>query len=180
MKTRHSKKINVVQPHALYKWAKNFKRIQDKFYDKQYKLRRIQQVEDFLNLNSYKHIHHIEEVYLDLNVKGNFVDKAKDSDIILVTHQGYSRLPCTGIIEQIEKWTSQCSDLYLCLNRHYLNIDNARIDMKLPEDFPTAITYWLKNTLKNHTVVDLSRDYVDYGQNFTWSLPDRHYFICKN
>ena len=174
------KKINVVKPHALYKWAKNFKRIQDKFYGKKFKLRRIQQVEDFINLNNFKKIHHIEEVYLDLQLEAQAVNHAEDSELTLVTHQGYSRLPCDGIIEQIRQWTSACPNLYLCLNRHYININNAKIQMSLPENFQNAITRWLQNSLTDHKVIDLSKNYVDYGQNFTWSLPDRHYFICKN
>tara|TARA_Y100001936_G_scaffold247765_1_gene294290 strand:+ start:2101 stop:2628 length:528 start_codon:yes stop_codon:yes gene_type:complete len=170
----------VVQPFALYKWAKNFKRVQDKFYGNRYKLRRIQQIEDFVTLNNFKQIHHIEEVRIDLDLsKDLFVDKQEDADLILVTHQGYSRFPCVGIIEQIYAWLEKCSKLYLCLNRHYLNIDNQKINLDLPDDFQTAITSWLQQSLQDCTVVDMSRDYLDYGQHFTWSLPDRHYYIEK-
>jgi len=175
-----NKKIKVVEPFALYKWAKNFKRIQDRFYNNQYKLRRIQQIEDFITLNNFNKIYHIEETWLDLELPATmFTDSANDADLILVTHQGYSRYPCEGIIEQIKKWTDQCPKLYLCLNRHYININNRKIDLTLPSDFQKAITSWLQQSLSNHHIVDLSRNYIDYGQNFTWSLPDRHYFIEK-
>jgi len=172
------KTIKIVEPFALYKWAKNFKRIQDKFYNKKYKLRRIQQIEDFITLNNFNKVYHIEETWLDFELSSDiFVSTIKDADLILVTHQGYSRYPCKGIIEQIQKWTAQCSKLYLCLNRHYLNIDNQKIDLTLPTDFQKAISSWLQQSLPNHVVIDLSRNYIDRGENFTWSLPDRHFYI---
>lgn len=174
------KQIQVVAPFGLYKWAKNFKRIQDRFYQNKYKLRRIQQVEDFINLNGFKKIYHIEEVQLDLELdRTMFTEDIKSSDLVLVTHQGYSRYPCVGIVEQIKKWLDDCPDLYLCLNRHYLNIDNQKIDLDLPVDYQQAITAWLKKSLDGCFVVDMSRNYIDYGQNFTWSLPDRHYYIGR-
>ena len=175
-----SKKLKVVEPFPLYKWAKNFKRIQDRVYDNQYKLRRIQQIEDFITLNNFKKVHHIEEVRIDLELSPNiYTDNINDSDLILVTHQGYSRYPCIGIVEQIREWLKSCPKLYICLNRHYLNIDNSKIDMDLPDDFLQAITFWLQKSLKDCVVIDMSRNYLDYGQNFTWSLPDRHYYIAK-
>lgn len=175
-----SKKLKVVEPFPLYKWAKNFKRIQDRFYDNQYKLRRIQQIEDFITLNNFNKVHHIEEVRIDLELSPNiYTDNINDSDLILVTHQGYSRYPCIGIVEQIREWLKSCPKLYICLNRHYLNIDNSKIDMDLPDDFLQAITFWLQKSLKDCVVIDMSRNYLDYGQNFTWSLPDRHYYIAK-
>jgi len=100
-----NKKITIIKPTALYKWAKSFKRIQDRFYGNKFKLRRLQQIEDFITLNGYKKIHHIEEVHLDINIPTvEFVDNIKQAELLLVTHQGYSRYPCTGIIEQINTW----------------------------------------------------------------------------
>jgi hypothetical protein len=175
-----NKKIKVVTPFGLYKWAKNFKRIQDRFYNKQYKLRRIQQIEDFITLNNFHKIYHVQETWLDLELpKRMFVKNAEEAELILVTHQGYSRYPCEGIIEQIEKWIGKCNKLYLCINRHYININNKKINLSLPSDFQKAITSWLQQSLTTCRVVDLSRNYIDYGKNFTWSLPDRHYFIEK-
>ena len=174
------KTVKFVEPFALYKWAKNFARIQNKFYANRYKLRRIQQIEDFINLNNFKKVHHIEEVRIDLELEKNlFTNDINVADLILVTHQGYSRYPCKGIVEKIQEWLTSCPNLYLCLNRHYINIDNQTIDINLPDDFQTAITVWLQKSLPNCTVVDLSRNYIDYGLNFTWSLPDRHFYIVK-
>ena len=172
------KKITVIKPEGQYKWAKNFKRIQDRFYDNKFKLRRIQQVEDFCTLNNFKKIYHIEEVILDLDLPKNiFTDTIQGADLILVTHQGYSRFPCAGLIEQLGEWLVECPRIYLCLNRHYLNIDNKKINLDLPKDYQKAITSWIKQSLPDCTVIDVSRNYIDYGQNFTWSLPDRHFYI---
>lgn len=171
------KQVCVVQTKNLYKWAKNFKRIQDRFYDNQYKLRRLQQIEDFICLNGYSKVFHDEEVLLDLNIPQ--VDDRKLADLILVTHQGYSRYPLSGIVEKIIEWT-ESADLYFCLNRHYLNINNVLLEYKLPDDYQQAITFWLKESLGNKfLIVDLSRNYIDFGQHFTWSCPDRHYFISR-
>ena len=171
------KQICVIETKNLYKWAKNFKRIQDRFYANRYKLRRLQQIEDFIFLNGYSKVFHNEEVLLDLDIPKT--DDKKLADLILVTHQGYSRYPLSGIIDKIVEWTKS-ADLYLCLNRHYLNINNKPLSYNLPSDYQQAITYWLKKELgKKFTVVDLSRNYIDLGKNFTWSCPDRHYFICR-
>ena len=123
-------------------------------------------------------VFHIEEVLLDLEF--STVDSIDQSNLILVTHQGYSRYPLRGIIEQILKWLDQCPNLYLCLNRHYLNIDNQTLPYEVPDDFQQAITFWLNKELGSKAVVvDMSRDYVDFGNHFTWSCPDRHFFIKK-
>lgn len=169
--------INVVPEKNLYRWVKNYKRLQDSYWGGEYKLRRLQQIEDFVILNGYKNVYHIEEVLLDLEIPT--VDNEKDADLILVTHQGYSRYPLNGIIEKILQWTKS-TDLYLCLNRHYLNIDNQTVNLKLPDDYQQAITSWLKQSLPNHTVIDMSLNYIDIGNHFTWSCPDRHYYIKVN
>lgn len=172
------KNIEVIPSKNLYKWAKNFKCIQDRFYDNKFKLRRLKQIEDFIKLNGYKNVYHIEEVRLDLEIP--VAADLTNADLILVTDQGYSRYPLTGIIEKINKLLLLCPNLYLCLNRHYLNIDNKKLSYAVPEDYQQAITFWLQTELKdNAMVVDISRDYIDYGKSFTWSCPDRHYYIRK-
>jgi len=171
-----NKNIKIVKDKNLYQWTKNWKRIQENYWDGNYKIRRLQQIEDFVRLNNYTSVFHVEEVILDLNIP--VVDVIEKADLALVTHQGYSRYPLDGIIEQCNRWLEH-SDLYLCLNRHYLNIDNKPIDISVNDDYQIAITQWLSAKLDNCVVVDLSRDYVDDGGYFTWACPDRHYFIKK-
>jgi hypothetical protein len=88
MKTTN-KKIEVVKPYSLYKWTTNFKRVQERFFDNQYKLRRIQQIEDFVALNNYRSVYHVHEVHLDLDIPET--TDITTADLILVTHNGYSR-----------------------------------------------------------------------------------------
>jgi len=171
------KNIEIVKPSDAYKWAKNFKRIQDKFYDGKYKLRRLQQIEDFVKLNGFSSVYHIEETFLDLDIPK--VNDIANSDLILVTHQGYSRYPLVDIIKQIKNWLTTSKHLYFCLNRHYINIDNARLNYDVPDDLQQAITFWLNTELNDCVVVDMSRNYIDLGKNFTWSCPDRHYYIRR-
>ena len=172
-----NKKLEVIQQDNLYKWAKNFKRLQDRFYNNQFKLRRLQQIEDFVKLNGYNKVFHIEEVILDLDIPT--ADTIDSCDLVLVTHPGYSRYPLAGIIEQVKTWLHTCNSVYLCLNRHYINIDNVKLDYAVPDNFLQAITYWLQKELDDCVVVDMSRDYMDLGRHFTWSCPDRHYYIRK-
>lgn len=171
-----NKNIEIVRSHDLYKWAKNYKRLQDRFYDNKYKIRRLQQIEDFVFLNDYKKVFHDEEVRLDLEIPT--VATVEEADLILVTHQGYSRFPMTGIVEQCRAWLEK-ADLYLCLNSTYLNIDNQKINVELDDNYLKSITKYLKIKLDDCIVVDMSRNILEDGQYFTWSCPDRHYFITK-
>lgn len=180
MRTKSGKQIKIVGPRPMYKWARNFKRLQERFFTKPTKLRRILQIEDYIRLNGHRRVYHIDEVMLDMDLpKDWFVDDPMMADLILVTDQKFSRYPLDGIIEKIEELTSHCPAMYLCLNRHYLNIDNQSIDMDLPEEYQWAIATWLKKSLPSHTVIDVSRYYIDYGSNFTWSCPDRHFIITR-
>jgi dephospho-CoA kinase len=54
---------------------------------------------------------------------------------------------------------------------------NLEAIARLSADFPIAIAQWLRKNLPEFKVVDLSLNYRDYGQNFTWAVPDRHFFI---
>lgn len=171
-----NKTITVVKNQNLYNWVKNWKRIQENYWGGNYKIRRLQQIEDFVKLNNYKKVFHAEEVLLDLDIP--LVDTLEQAELILVTHQGYSRYPLNGIIEQCNRWLDH-GDLYLCLNRHYLNINNKPLDILVDDDYQVAITQWLNEKLDNCIVVDLSRYYVDDGNYFTWACPDRHYFIKR-
>lgn len=170
------KQPKVIKKDNLYKWNKNWKRIQTRYWGNEYKLRRIKQIEDFVKLNNYKKVFHIEEVFLDAELP--LVGNIEDSDLILITHQGYSRIPMHGIVEQIHKWLAICPNLYLCLNRHYLNIDNQKINMQFTGDYLVDITQYFREQLKCN-VIDLSSDYTDDGSYFTWVVPDRQYFISK-
>ena len=171
-------KTKIVKNSSLYKWGRNFKRIQDRFYKNQYKLKRIQQIETFIKQGKFQKVYHIKQTRLDLDIPT--VDNIIDCDLVLVTHQGYSRFSCKGIIRWIKGLINNNKNLYFCLNRHYLNIDNSDIGLELDDDYEKAIVQWLKLSLPDYTVKELSNRYVDKGKHFTWSVPDKHFYICKN
>jgi hypothetical protein len=101
------------------------------------------------------------------------------AELVIVTDQNFSRYPCLELINQIDKLLDDCPNLYLCLNRHYLNIDNTWHDATLDDNFQRAITQWLRRSLPNSTVVDMSFEWDDRGDYLSWSVPDRHYYITR-
>jgi len=141
-------------------------------------LRRERQVKDFITLNGYKNVHF--KIDTDLFSDLPKVDSGAVADLVVITDQKFSRYPCPVIIEKIQQQLLQCPALYLCLNRHYINIDNSYLDQNLDDKFTIAVTQWLKKNLPDLDIVDLSLDYIDCGRHFTWAIPDRHYFIRKN
>jgi hypothetical protein len=168
----------VVQPtRALYKWSGIFNRLQRNFFTEPVELRRERQIRDFIKLNGYQQV----RFKTDTDVFGNCAreERSATADLVVITDQKFSRYPCPVIIEKIQWHLEQCPALYLCLNRHYINIDNSYHDTALDNEFTVAITQWLKNSLPGVDVVDLSLNYLDTGQQFTWAVPDRHYFIRK-
>ena len=171
------KTVTVVSTKNLYKWAKMWGKIQKNYYKEPVYLRREKQIEDFIKLNEFKKIYVVKDtdVLKDLPT----VDSPGQADLIVITDQKFSRLPCTAIIESIEQLLTQCSEIYLCLNRHYINMDDSYCDRDLSDHFPLAITQWLKKNLSAQ-VLDMSLDYyLDRGNYFTWVIPDRMYYIKK-
>jgi hypothetical protein len=172
-----TKNIEVIQPGHLYKWAKIWGKVQKRYYKDQVHLRREKQITDFITLNEYKNIYIEKDT--DVLEKLSTVDEISLADLVVITDQKFSRMPCTGIIERIQQILEQCPRLYLCLNRHYINIDNSFCDLTLDDNINLAITQWLKKNLPNVKLLDLSLDYLDRGDWFTWVVPDRMYYIEK-
>lgn len=173
----HSLNVEVISPRNLYKWASAWGRIQKSFYTEPVYLRREKQIEDFILLNEFKNVFVKKDTDILKNLKS--VESPSVADLVLITDQKFSRLPCSAIIEEIECLLNECPRLFICLNRHYINIDNTYCDPSLSEHFPLAITQWLKKNLHNSRVVDMSLDYLDDGYYFTWVVPDRMYYIEK-
>jgi hypothetical protein len=169
-----NKKILVNPTVGLYKWSKIFNRLQRNFFEDHYELRRERQIKDFLRLNGYKKIHYIIDTDVFQNEDNYDIDKA---EIIVITDQKFSRYSCPTVINNIKSLLNFCP-LYLCLNRHYININNSYNDNTLDAEYTLAITQWLKKQI-DCTVIDLSLNYIDHGDAFTWAIPDRHYYIRK-
>lgn len=171
------KEVEVIKSSNLYKWAKVWGKVQKNYYPQPVALRREKQIEDFVFLNEFQHLY-IEK---DTDILQNLysVDTPKQADLIIITDQKFSRLPCTAMIERIQQLLIEFPKMYLCLNRHYINIDNSFCDASLNSHFLLAITQWLKKNLVNARVTDMSLDYIDRGDYFTWVVPDRMYYIEK-
>lgn len=171
------KKIIIDPTRGLYKWSKIFNRLQRNFFtDSETQLRREKQIEDFVYLNGYQKIWMQIDTDILHSLKSQQVSEITDADITIVTDQKFSRYPCPIIIEKIKGLLESCPVLYLCLNRHYINIDNSFHDQDLDDNFTVAIGQWLRKNLP-YEVIDLSLDYIDYGHAFTWAVADRHFLI---
>ena len=171
--------LEVESPKNLYKWARVWNSAQRKFFVEDVQLRREKQIQDFLVLNEFQSVQFISDT--DVFDKFDAIPKVNvGADIVVITDQKFSRYPCPVILDKIQHQLTECTNLYLCLNRHYINIDNSYHDVTLSDNFCLAITQWLRRGLPYANVVDLSLDYLDVGRSFTWAIPDRHYYIhCK-
>lgn len=169
------KTVDVVSHANLYKWASVWGSVQKKYYTTPVQLRREKQLLDFVYLNEFKKFYIEKDT--DILQQLQSEPSPKESELVIITDQKFSRLPCSGIVERIQQLLQQCPRLLICLNRHYINIDNQYCDPSLDTNINLAMTQWLKRSLPTQTVLDLSLDYVDHGDYFTWVVPDRIYYI---
>jgi hypothetical protein len=171
------KTVEVISNNNLYKWAKVWGSVQKKYYTEPVQFRREKQLLDFVYLNNFKKLYIEKDTDILESLHSEYTPDG--CDLVIVTDQKFSRLPCCGIIDRINKLLAQCPKLLICLNRHYINIDNQYHDTTLDSNINLAITQWLKRSLPNQSIIDLSLDYVDRGDYFTWVVPDRIYYIEK-
>jgi hypothetical protein len=171
-----SKQISLAANQNLYKWTASYGNLQRQYFQQDIQYRREKQIHDFVTLNEFQHPWLISDTYILKNLP--LTDNFSDADIIIITDQKFSRYPCLEIINRIRDYVLQCP-LYLCLNRTYINIDNTYQDQDLSENFNVAITQWLKKSMPELQILDLSLNYLESGQAFTWVIPDRHFYIFK-
>ena len=169
------KTVDVVSNPNLYKWAKVWGSVQKRYSTAPVQIRREKQILDFVHLNEFKKLYIEKDT--DILEQLHSQSTPDNCDLVIVTDQKFSRLPCCGIVERILYLLERSPRLLICLNRHYINIDNQYCDPGLDSNINLAITQWLKRSLPEQTVLDLSLDYVDHGDYFTWVLPDRIYYI---
>jgi hypothetical protein len=174
LKTKQNVIIEPTRP--LYKWAKVYGGVQKKFFIEQITYRREKQIESFIYLNSFSSVNFITDTDVLREAKKKY-DNKENPQLLVITDQKFSRYPCHEIINKIKKYLQKYSGIYLCLNRCYINIDNSFIDNSLDDDYVLAIAQWLKKSLTEFTVIDLSLDTLEEGQSFTWVIPDRHFYI---
>ena len=179
MHFRPSKKNIVVDPvRFLYSWNRSYGSLQRKYFTEPVIYRRELAIESFIVLNEFKRVKFDIETDILSDIK-NKMSTDSDHDLRVIACQQFSRLPCPIIIEKIKEYLEACPNLYLCLTRWYINIDNTYHDQSLDDNFVLAITQWLKKKLPEYDVVDLNLNQQENGNFFTWVIPDRHYFIRK-
>jgi hypothetical protein len=171
------KSVNVISPTSLYKWAKVWGKVQKRYYTTDVYLRREKQIEDFVFLNEFNNLYVEKDTDILKNI--NSVNDPKNADLVIIADQKFSRLQCIGLVDRISYLLDQCPHLLICINRHYINIDSAYIDQSLSDHYPLAITQWLKKSLPTTSIIDMSLDYLDSGDWFTWVIPDRIYYITR-
>ena len=172
------KKIIINDDVSLYKWAKRWHHTQKKFFNDSIKIRREKQIEDFILLNRFKKVKF--KIDCDVFTEFNLVKhcrSSREAEITVITDQKFSRYPCKAMIEKIREQLDKCSKLYLCLNSSYINIDNSYHDHTLDNNMHIAVTQWLKKSMPEFDIIDLSLDQIEHGESFTWVIPDRHYYI---
>ena len=172
-----TKTVKIEQTRPLYKWSRSFNHLQRNFFvDRPTKLRREKKIEDFVILNGYSRVWISKDTDVFQVLDHVVVDDIAQAEIVVITDQKFSRYPCPVLIQKLQDILDICPVIYVCLNRHYINIDNSFHDNTLSDNFNLAITQWLKKNLKCD-VIDLSLDYQDYGTAFTWAIPDRHHLL---
>ena len=166
-------------PHA--KWF----RAQFRYFKEDCKLRREKKIEDFILNNNISKIHLIS----DNPILESFLENSQTvqrtsielADMLVITDQRFSRLTTNNIINSLKQYLDKVPMVYLCLNKHYINYNDAGLfDQSLPDNYDTAITVWLKNSLSPYTVHNISSNFDETGAKFTWVLPPCEYLICKN
>lgn len=175
IETIMGKTVDVVSHTNLYKWANVWGSIQKKYYTIPIQYRREKQLLDFVYLNEFKKLYIEKDT--DILQQLQSASAPDGCDLVIITDQKFSRLPCCGIVEKIKQLLQQCPQLLICLNRHYINIDNQYCNSRLDSNINLAIAQWLTRNLPEQTVLDLSLDYVDHGDYYTWVVPDRIYYI---
>lgn len=167
-------KNKIIIDKSLYKWHKNWGRIQKRFTTDPHELYEKIKIEKFIEKNQFKKIFHIKDNYIDF--KFDTVQNIKDADLVLITDQKFSRSTCKQIISNLKTLLQSCPAIFVCLNRHYLNITGTEIDESLPDDYESAIQEWLEKSL-GLQIINHSERFIDDGSYYTWVIPDQKFYI---
>lgn len=168
--------ITVEPTKFLYKWNRTYGGLQKKYFEEPVVYRREKQIEDFIKFNEFTKVKFYVETDILKDVRRTHgVDSGQNLTVIAT--QRFSRYPCNEILRQIRLELSECSKIYLCLTRWYLNIDNSYKDESLSDNFLCAISQWLRRGLPEANVLDLNLDQQENGNFFTWVIPDRHFYL---
>lgn len=169
-------KNKVIIKENLHKWHKNWDRLQKSFFQEPHELHEKVKIDKFVSDNRFEKVFHVKDNYVDFKI--NEVTDINEADLVLVTDQKFSRSTCRDIILNIKKLLDHCDNLFLCLNRSYLNITGTETDETLPDDYQDAIHVWLEKSL-DMNVTNYSERFTDDGGYYSWVIPDQKFHIKK-
>jgi hypothetical protein len=169
-------KNKIIVDQNLYKWHRHWGRLQKKFFAEAHELYEKRKIDNFINSKGFQKVYHIKDNYLDFQFQTT--QNIDEADLILITDQKFSRYRCEKIISDIKQFLEKCPDLFVCLNRHYLNITGTETDETLPDDYQDAIETWLQKSMP-FSVENHSERFIDDGSYFTWVIPDQKFYITK-
>lgn len=158
-------------------------RAQFRYFKEDCKLGREKNIEDYI-LNNARRVH----FYKDNPVFNAFLEQhpeiqvvpIEQAELLVITHQGFSRLDTSVIVNKLKELLTQVPKIYLCLNKHYINYNDATVlDNTLPDDYNYAITTWLQKSLPNTIVNNISINFNETGADFTWVIPPCEILICR-
>jgi|MDTB01.2.fsa_nt_gb hypothetical protein len=170
------RKNKVVAGENFYQWHKNWYKLQKSFFHEPHEIYEKVKIEKFIHNNGFKKVFHLKDNYVDYNF--TTVDNINHADLVLITEQKFSRFTCKKIISNIKKLLEKCDNIFLCLNRNYLNITGMETDESLPDDYQDAIHVWLEKSL-NMKIKNYSERFIEDGNYFTWVIPDQKFHIKK-
>lgn len=164
---------------------KNWFKRQFNYFSGDCKLLREKKLEDFILNNGFKKIH----VIRDNTVLDDFLQRAlqisqvplEDAELLIITDQRFSRLSSKNIINSVAGYLEKVPNIYLCLNKLYLNYNDEFVpDSSLPDQEDAAVTAWLKQSLPHARIFNIGINFRETGANFTFVMPPSEHLICRN
>lgn len=160
-------------------------RTQFRYFAENCKLRREKKLEDFILNNGYIKVHHLRDnPLLEHFFSNSIIHKEvplNQAELLIITDQRFSRLTTKNIIISLKQYLKVVPTIYLCLNKHYLNYNDAgEFDQELPDDYDQAVTMWLRKKMPDVHIHNISTNFKETGADFTWVMPPCEYIICRN
>jgi len=167
-------------PHA---WRHpNWGRLQLRYFEEVCKIRREKNIEDYIVTNGIARVHVIKDNgILDQFFIDNHIElvEANQAELIVITDQRFSRLAVKNMLERLNTLLSDCPRIYFCLNKYYLNANEAVVDTELTEEYDAAIVEWFTKNLNDTIVLNRTERFVEDGSCFTWVVPSSELLLCK-
>jgi hypothetical protein len=167
-------------PHA---WRHpNWGRLQLRYFEEVCKIRREKNIEDYIVTNGIKRVHVIKDNgILDQFFTDNQIELVEPvhAELIVITDQRFSRLVVKNMLERLNTLLNDCPRIYFCLNKYYLNANEAIADTELTEEYDAAIVEWFTKNLNDTIVLNRTEQFVEDGSCFTWVVPSSELLLCK-